>query len=76
MLARKRNRRNEASLSREIRKARETLDRKGWSYRAAAPLLGVGYVHLARVLTGHRESRRLLLAIEGLPDRAETDRAA
>jgi hypothetical protein len=48
--------------------AKRTLKSKGWSYRRAAPLLGVSYVHLAKVLGGHRESRRLLMAIASLPD--------
>ena len=49
--------------------AKRTLKRKGWSYRTAAPRLGVCYQHLALVLTGRRESRRLLLAIDSLPAR-------
>jgi hypothetical protein len=52
-------------LAREHAKA--TLKRHGWSYRKAAPFLGVGYVHLSRVLNGQRESRRLLAAIAALP---------
>jgi len=49
--------------------AKRSLKRKGWSYRTAAPRLGVCYQHLALVLTGRRESRRLLLAIDRLPAR-------
>jgi hypothetical protein len=49
--------------------AKVKLKSKGWSYRSAAPLLGVHYCHLCRVLTGKRESRRLLLAIDALPPR-------
>jgi lambda repressor-like predicted transcriptional regulator len=52
-------------LARE--RAKESLKRKGWSYRKVAPSLGVHWTHLARVLTGKRDSRRLLRAIEGLP---------
>jgi transcriptional regulator with XRE-family HTH domain len=47
--------------------AKRELKLKGWSYRAAAPRLGVGFVHLSRVLNGQRESKRLLTAIEELP---------
>lgn len=32
-----------------------------------APLLDVGHVHLAQVMRGDRDSRRLLLAIAELP---------
>ena len=42
---------------------------KGWSYRAAAPVLGVTYQHLCLVFNGHRHSRRLLAAIAALPAR-------
>ena len=47
--------------------AKRSLKAKGWSYRRAAPHLGVNYVHLALVLTGKRESRRLLHRIAALP---------
>lgn len=50
-------------------KAKKSLRTKGWSYRTAAPLLGVHYTHLCQVLTGRRKSRRLLAAIEALPIR-------
>jgi len=43
------------------------LKRKGWSYRTAAPLLGVSYQHLSMVLNAHRRSKRLLLAVRRLP---------
>ena len=43
--------------------------RKGWSYRVAAPLLGVTYQHLSDVLNGNRQSLRLLKKIRGLPKR-------
>lgn len=39
----------------------------GWSYRRVAPRLGVTYCHLARVLCGHRESKRILKKIAALP---------
>lgn len=45
------------------------LAAKGWSRRAAAPLLGVHVSHLDLVLNGHRQSRRLLDRIEALPTR-------
>jgi hypothetical protein len=40
--------------------ARATLKAKGYSYRAAAPILGVSYQHICLVLTGKRESSRLI----------------
>ena len=49
-------------------RAKVTLKQKGWSYRRAAPVLGVNYVHLAYVLTGKRISRRLLEKIESIPE--------
>ena len=49
--------------------AKRTLKSRGWSYRSAAPRLGVCYQHLALVLTGRRESLRLLARIETLPRR-------
>lgn len=62
---------DEASLPPKIRKARKILRARGWSYRSAAPLLGISYQHLAMVLTGRRESKRLLAAIAALPRREE-----
>jgi transcriptional regulator with XRE-family HTH domain len=44
------------------------LERKGWTYRAAASALGVTYQHLSDVLNGHRQSRRLLAALHALPE--------
>jgi hypothetical protein len=52
-----------------VRAARKHFYAMGWSYRAAAQVLGVGYQHLAYVLNGHRESRRLLAAVRALPPR-------
>lgn len=49
--------------------ARRHFYEAGWSYRAAAPLLGVSYQHLCQVLTGDRQSRRLTAAILQLPKR-------
>lgn len=43
--------------------AKHHLKSNGWSYRSAAPVLGVNYVHLAHVLNGQRQSRRLLSAV-------------
>jgi hypothetical protein len=76
MLARYQQNGNDSSLSKEVNKARTTLKSLGWSYRSAADELGVHYVHLAKVLTGRRESKRLLTAIDALPPRAEVEAAA
>jgi hypothetical protein len=51
------------------KQAKQHLRQLGWSYRSVAPELGVTYVHLALVLGGQRESRRLMEAIEVLPPR-------
>lgn len=47
--------------------AKVTLKKRGWTYRAAAPVLGVTPYHLTQVLNGHRESLRLLTAISAIP---------
>ena len=47
--------------------AKQTLKAKGWSYRTAAPKLGVCYQHLASVLSGRRSSQRVLSKINQLP---------
>lgn len=63
-------------LAREQAKA--ILKKRGWSYRNVAVALGLsrksGYVHIARVLNGQRESTRLLSRIENLPNRKEVAR--
>lgn len=51
----------------EILSAREELKRKGWSYRTAAPFLGVSYQHICLVLTGKRISQSLIDRIFSLP---------
>lgn len=51
-------------LSRVQAKAR--IKKLGWSYRRVAPVLDVTYVHLAKVLGGERDSRRLMEEIEQL----------
>lgn len=56
---------NAAMITRQQAKAR--LKELGWSYRRVAPLLGVRFEHLCLVLNGHRDSLRLLAAIESLP---------
>lgn len=61
---------DDPSLPAKVRNARKKLASGGWSYRTAAPLLGVSYQHLAMVLNGHRDSRRLLAAINALPQRS------
>lgn len=51
-----------------IQAARNTLRRKGWKQAEAARALGVSSVHLCYVLNGRRESKRLLAAINRLPE--------
>ena len=60
-----------ALVSGSLLAAKRTLRARGWSYRSAAPELGVCYQHLALVLTGRRESQRLLARIEAIPHRTQ-----
>lgn len=53
----------------DVMAARGELAEKGWSYRTAAPFLGVSYQHLCLVLTAKRESQGLLNRISSLPYR-------
>lgn len=50
---------------------KEKLKLKGWSYRAAAPFLGVSVKHLSLVLTGRRKSAPLIRRIHALPPRRQ-----
>ena len=50
-----------------LQQAKSTLKNKGWSYRRAAPLLGVRQESLSRILNGQFQNRRVLRAIEHLP---------
>lgn len=51
---------------------KEELKLKGWSYRTAAPLLGVSARHLCLVLAGKRKSEPLCRRISELPPRKKT----
>jgi hypothetical protein len=51
--------------------AKRHLKLCGWSYRTAAPVLGVRFEHLCRVLNGQRESKALLQRVVNLSRRAE-----
>ena len=51
-----------------VQEARNNLRRKGWTIQAAATRFDVTRQHLSLVLNGHRESRRLLDEIAGLPE--------
>lgn len=52
-----------------VARARKHFYAAGWSYRSAAAVLGVSYQHLCQVLTGERQSRRLITAVLALPHR-------
>ena len=52
----------------QVQKARNILRGKGWTIVAGAKRLGVTREHLSLVLNGHRESRRILDAIQELPE--------
>lgn len=69
MFARAQEKHKAKALPEELVMARRHLKDKGWSYRTAAPKLGVCYQHLASVLTGERKSHRLLIRIRELPER-------
>jgi hypothetical protein len=56
-------------LPRSVQSARKHFYAAGWSYRSAAPVLGVSYQHLCQVLNGERQSRRLTAAVLSLPTR-------
>lgn len=55
--------------------AKEKLKAKGWSYRRAAPVLGVTFEYLCRVCNGVHDSIRLNLKIRNLPTYSEYLRA-
>lgn len=61
---------NNATANRppEVQEARNRLRRKGWMIKEAAVQLGVSTVHLSYVLNARRQSRRILAAIENLPE--------
>jgi predicted XRE-type DNA-binding protein len=44
-----------------------SFKKKGWSYRSAAPVLGVTYQYLSDVMNGKFSSRRLTKKIRALP---------
>jgi transcriptional regulator with XRE-family HTH domain len=50
-----------------VQAARNALRDKGWKHADVARQLGVTPVHLSYVLTGRRESQRILTAIADLP---------
>lgn len=49
--------------------AKQHLATSGWTYRQAAPRLGVCYQHLCDVLNGKRISHSLLGRVQSLPRR-------
>jgi hypothetical protein len=51
------------------KEAKRLMCRRGWSYRTAAPRLGVCFQHLSDVLNGRRASRSLVARIATLPER-------
>ena len=56
-----------------LQQAKQILKERGWTYRDAAPALNVHFVHLCRVLCGHRTSAALLRRIAEIQPR---DKAA
>lgn len=49
-----------SGISQEVWRARIHLQKMGWSYRKAGPVLGCTYAHLCYVLTGKRVSASLV----------------
>lgn len=62
--------RHNAKIGRAL--AKQILKDRGYTYREAAPLLGVCYQHLAFVLNGQRSSGRLLRRISALQAKGPT----
>jgi len=54
-----------------LQQAKVELKSKGYSYRKAAPLLGIRYESLCRVLNGQFQNRRVLRLIPTLPENQE-----
>jgi transcriptional regulator len=52
----------------ETQAARNTLRGRGWTITSAASELKVTRHHLSLVLNGHRVSRRILKAVQELPE--------
>jgi len=52
-----------------LQRLKVTLKKKGHSYRSAAPLLGIRYESLCRILNGQFQNARVLAAIPHLPPR-------
>lgn len=74
MIPRKQNSVYLRSLSKNVREAKRTLKAKGWSYRAACAELGYSFTHFGHVLSGRRQSARLIQAIDALPERPKPQR--
>ncbi|AHF93694.1 hypothetical protein OPIT5_29450 [Opitutaceae bacterium TAV5] len=53
------------------KEAKQIMKRRGWSYRTAAPRLGVCYQHLSDVLNRRRASRSLVERVAELPERTK-----
>jgi transcriptional regulator with XRE-family HTH domain len=51
--------------------AKVELKQKGWSYRRVAPVLGISFTQLERVLNGRSSNPSLLAAIAALPTFAD-----
>lgn len=63
-------------VAKPVELARAVFFRRGWSYRAAAPVLGCCYQHIACVLNGRKSSAPLLARIAALPTRKRSRRSA
>lgn len=52
------------------------LQRKGWSYRRAAPVLGIHWVYLCGLANGKYNSKRLKLKVLQMPHAPKPTRRA
>jgi hypothetical protein len=52
-------------------RVKQEMQRKGWSYRSAAPRVGRSYQWICLVLNGKATSEPVLKAIAGLPPRTK-----
>jgi transcriptional regulator with XRE-family HTH domain len=52
-------------------KAKVELKSKGWSYRSVAPVLGISFAQLDRILNGRSHNPAIIELINSLPQRAD-----
>lgn len=53
----------------DVEREKVRFKKRGWSYRSAAPELGVTYQYLCEVMNGRRASLRLMRRVASLGQR-------